>query len=152
MLYISKKDYEFLVALENRLGKEENWSSDVKTLWEINDSLQTQLIAQEKADKEALEQGEHLYEFVCETDSVSCNVYWVTGYNFGNALINYCKYTGEIKGAKMEAICSVCDSSAIELANEWLSEKIIHVHLVDKGTWVYAVKELSPYIITVGNK
>lgn len=38
-LNISIDDLNFLISLENRLGKEENWSKDVIRLWELNDKL-----------------------------------------------------------------------------------------------------------------
>lgn len=71
-----------------------------------------------------------LYEFIVEGDGIDYCVYRVLGTNESNALIKYCKYTGEIKGAHMEAICSLCFESAIQLANEWLSDRIINIHEV----------------------
>jgi hypothetical protein len=38
-MYIGKRDLEFLIHLENRLGEFENWSDDVKQLWELNERL-----------------------------------------------------------------------------------------------------------------
>lgn len=38
-MYISNKDLEFLVKLENELGCSENWSERVKELWALNQKL-----------------------------------------------------------------------------------------------------------------
>ena len=71
-----------------------------------------------------------MYEFIVEGSGIDFSVYLVSAVNPGNALIKYCKYTEEIKGAHMEAICSLCFESAIQLANEWLEYKIINIHEV----------------------
>ena len=47
-MYISKKDLEFLIELENELGCAENWSDRVKRLWEINENLISQRDARNK--------------------------------------------------------------------------------------------------------
>ena len=36
---ITKKDLDFLVKLENYLGRKENWSPMVRRLWRLNDRL-----------------------------------------------------------------------------------------------------------------
>lgn len=38
-MYISNKDLEFLIELENELGCDENWSERVNKLWELNQKL-----------------------------------------------------------------------------------------------------------------
>ena len=38
-MHISIDDLNFLITLENKLGKEQNWSEDVIRLWELNDKL-----------------------------------------------------------------------------------------------------------------
>lgn len=38
-MHITIDDLNFLISLENRLGKAENWSDDVMRLWELNDKL-----------------------------------------------------------------------------------------------------------------
>lgn len=80
---------------------------------------------------------EKRYEFITEGSGIDCGVHWVCGVNPSNALINYCKYTEEIKGARMEAICSLCFESAIQLANEWLVEKILNIHEI--GAEIFSV-------------
>ena len=38
-MHISIDDLNFLIELENKMGKEQNWSKDVIRLWELNDKL-----------------------------------------------------------------------------------------------------------------
>lgn len=45
---ISNSDLEFLIQLENKLGKQENWGEDVQKLWKLNEKL----INQRKKDRE----------------------------------------------------------------------------------------------------
>ena len=35
-------------------------------------------------------------------------------------------------GAHLEAICSLCFESAIQLANEWLDRRIINIHEINE--------------------
>ena len=76
---------------------------------------------------------EKWYEFITEGNDIDYRIYWVHGTNPSNALINYCKYTEEIKGAHMESICSLCFKSAIQLANEWLDNKIVNINEIADG-------------------
>jgi len=69
------------------------------------------------------------YEFITEGCDIDYKFYRVPGFNPLTALITYCEYSG-ITGAHLEAICSICFESAIQLANEWLDRKIINIHEV----------------------
>ena len=75
----------------------------------------------------SVQYDKHWYEIIVSLD-IGSEVYWVEGVNPSDALIKYCKYTEEIRGARMEAVCSLCLESAIELANEWLDDEIVIIH------------------------
>ena len=92
-----------------------------------------------------MENNIKMYEFITEDDRLYLMVYRVRAVNENNALIKYCRYTNEIKGARMEAICSLCFESAIQLANEWLIGKIINVHEV--GTEIFTMSNCCMTII-----
>lgn len=81
------------------------------------------------------------YEFITEGSGIDFKVCWVWGIDPSNALINYCRYYDKIKGAHMEAICSVCFESAIQLANEWLDNKIVNIHEV--GDEIFSVSDCN---------
>lgn len=51
-MYITNDDLEFLIHLENKLGKQENWSEDVVRLWEVIERLLKQRSAQREKTKE----------------------------------------------------------------------------------------------------
>lgn len=51
-MYISKKDMEFLIELENELGCDENWSDRVKRLWQLNEKLISQREVRNKYTRE----------------------------------------------------------------------------------------------------
>lgn len=85
------------------------------------------------------------YEFITESNVIDYGIYWVQGFNPSNALITYCKYTEEIKGAHLEAICSLCFESAIQLANEWLHDRIINIHEI--GNEIFSIANCNIQII-----
>lgn len=88
---------------------------------------------------------ERKYAFILDGEGIDFYVYYVFGTNESNALIKYCKYTGEIKGAHMEAICSLCFESAVQLANEWLCDRIIGIHEV--ANEIFSVPDFKIEII-----
>ena len=51
-MYISNKDLEFLIELENELGCDESWSDRVSKLWTLNQKLIEQ---KEKSNKKVRE-------------------------------------------------------------------------------------------------
>lgn len=51
-MYISNKDLEFLIELENELGCSESWSDRVKQLWSLNEKLIKQREKQQKKTRE----------------------------------------------------------------------------------------------------
>ena len=42
MAYLNKEELEFLIELENELGKEENWTPRVEKLWKLIERHQTE--------------------------------------------------------------------------------------------------------------
>lgn len=76
-----------------------------------------------------------LYEFVTESNGVDYNITFVQAEDAHKALIQYCKYTGEINAVFMEAICSVSFYSALAVANNQLYNGIIDIHEV--GNTIY---------------
>ena len=53
-MYINNKDLQFLIKLENELGREENWSDRVQQLWELNERLMKQRENGNKKTREAV--------------------------------------------------------------------------------------------------
>ena len=77
-----------------------------------------------------------LYEFVAESyGGIECTITLVNAESAQEALIEYCKDTGELNDAFMEAIRKVGFDNAMSIANSQLSSGIISVHEV--GNTIY---------------
>ena len=89
--------------------------------------------------------GRNLYQFISDGRDIDYRVDFVSETSFGGALIKFCKYYG-IDDVHLEAIGRVSIDSAMVLANEWLSDRILMINEILPENILYGSKDVHERI------
>lgn len=87
------------------------------------------------------------FEFVVEGREVDYALYWVLAYSAREALLRYVSFAEELNFAKMKALEQLDFEYGIELANEFLQDRIVNVHSIEDfwytsaDTYITVIKE-----------